>query len=104
MRPAAAPFDMMRLDWFDLRNMLLVARTVTESALARTESRGAHQREDFPACCRNGSTIRSCGSMARRASLWSLPGLSGKQIARNKIIRAPPCAVRPSQALRGQVG
>ena len=39
---------MQRLDWFDLRNMLLVARTVTQAALARTESRGAHQREDFP--------------------------------------------------------
>jgi succinate dehydrogenase / fumarate reductase, flavoprotein subunit len=41
-------FDMQRLDWFDLRNMLTVARAVTEAALARTESRGAHQREDFP--------------------------------------------------------
>jgi succinate dehydrogenase/fumarate reductase flavoprotein subunit len=42
------PFDMVRLDWFDLRNMLLVARTVATAALARTESRGAHQREDYP--------------------------------------------------------
>jgi succinate dehydrogenase/fumarate reductase flavoprotein subunit len=41
-------FDMRRLEWFDLRNMLLVARAVTMAALARTESRGAHQREDFP--------------------------------------------------------
>jgi succinate dehydrogenase / fumarate reductase flavoprotein subunit len=41
------PYDMRRLDWFDLRNMLLVARVVTEAALQRTESRGAHQREDF---------------------------------------------------------
>jgi succinate dehydrogenase/fumarate reductase flavoprotein subunit len=41
-------FDMVRLDWFDLRNMLLVARTVAVAALARTESRGAHQREDHP--------------------------------------------------------
>ncbi len=41
-------FDMQRLDWFDLRNMLTVARAVTQAALLRTESRGAHQREDFP--------------------------------------------------------
>ncbi|MBV9237027.1 MAG: FAD-binding protein [Xanthobacteraceae bacterium] len=45
--PAGA-FDLRRLDWFDLRNMLLVARTVTQAALARTESRGAHHREDYP--------------------------------------------------------
>jgi succinate dehydrogenase / fumarate reductase, flavoprotein subunit len=41
-------FDLQRLEWFDLRNMLLVARTVAQAALARQESRGAHQREDFP--------------------------------------------------------
>ncbi len=49
-RPAGdgAAFDMQRIDWLDLRNMLLVARIVAEAALRRTESRGAHQREDFP--------------------------------------------------------
>jgi len=41
-------FDMLRTDWFDLRNMLPVARIVAQAALRRTESRGAHQREDFP--------------------------------------------------------
>jgi succinate dehydrogenase / fumarate reductase flavoprotein subunit len=41
-------FDMQRLDWFDLRNMLTVASAVTQAASLRTESRGAHQREDFP--------------------------------------------------------
>jgi succinate dehydrogenase/fumarate reductase flavoprotein subunit len=41
-------FDMARLDWFDLRNMLMVARVVAETALARQETRGAQQREDFP--------------------------------------------------------
>jgi succinate dehydrogenase/fumarate reductase flavoprotein subunit len=41
-------FDMRRIDWFDLRNMLLVARVVGETALARTETRGAQQREDYP--------------------------------------------------------
>jgi succinate dehydrogenase / fumarate reductase flavoprotein subunit len=42
------PFDLRKLEWFDLRNMLLVAESVASAALARCESRGAHQREDFP--------------------------------------------------------
>src|SRR5262245_62461586 len=41
-------FDMRRIEWFDLRNMLLVARVVAEAALTRTETRGAQQREDYP--------------------------------------------------------
>lgn len=45
---APGPFDAGRVDWFDLRNMLPVARVVAEAALRRKESRGAHQREDFP--------------------------------------------------------
>jgi succinate dehydrogenase / fumarate reductase, flavoprotein subunit len=40
-------FDLQRVEWFDLRNMLSVAYAVTATALARSESRGAHQREDF---------------------------------------------------------
>jgi succinate dehydrogenase / fumarate reductase flavoprotein subunit len=50
--PARSPgedaFDLERLEWFDLRNMLVVARAVAQSAFNRSESRGAHQREDFP--------------------------------------------------------
>ena len=45
--PRAASI-MVLLDWLDLRNMLLVAQAVVLPALARNESRGAHQREDFP--------------------------------------------------------
>jgi succinate dehydrogenase/fumarate reductase flavoprotein subunit len=41
-------FNMEVADWFELRNMLLVAECVARSALARQESRGAHRREDFP--------------------------------------------------------
>ena len=45
---SATAFDPVLVDWLDLRNMLLVAQSVAEPALARTESRGAHQREDHP--------------------------------------------------------
>lgn len=41
-------YDAVLIDWLDLRNMVLVAQSVALSALARTESRGAHQREDHP--------------------------------------------------------
>jgi succinate dehydrogenase / fumarate reductase, flavoprotein subunit len=41
-------FDPERLDWFDLRNMRTVAYAVASAAHWRLESRGAHQREDFP--------------------------------------------------------
>ena len=41
-------YDMVCLDWLDLRNMLLVAQCVVLAAMERKESRGAHQREDFP--------------------------------------------------------
>jgi succinate dehydrogenase/fumarate reductase flavoprotein subunit len=41
-------YNMLRLDWFDLRNMLLVAQCVVLAAIERKESRGAHQREDIP--------------------------------------------------------
>ncbi len=49
MKPAAGTaYDTALADWLDLSTMLTVARCVASSALTRTESRGAHQREDFP--------------------------------------------------------
>jgi succinate dehydrogenase/fumarate reductase flavoprotein subunit len=41
-------YNLDLLDWFELRAMLTTAEVVVRSALARNESRGAHQREDFP--------------------------------------------------------
>ena len=41
-------FNLDLHDAFELRAMLAAAEAVVRSALARTESRGAHQREDFP--------------------------------------------------------
>jgi succinate dehydrogenase / fumarate reductase flavoprotein subunit len=64
---SAAAFDPVLADWLDLRNMLLVAQSVTVPALARTESRGAHQREDHPglddAWCVNQLVTLSRGSI-----------------------------------------
>ena len=42
------PFNLDIQDWLELRAMLATAEMVVTAALARTESRGAHQREDFP--------------------------------------------------------
>jgi succinate dehydrogenase/fumarate reductase flavoprotein subunit len=41
-------FNLDLQDWFELRAMLTTAEAVVRCALGRTESRGAHQREDFP--------------------------------------------------------
>ncbi|HYL87240.1 MAG TPA: FAD-binding protein [Burkholderiales bacterium] len=44
----AKGLDPVWLDLHDLRNMAHVGECVIRAALERTESRGAHQREDFP--------------------------------------------------------
>ncbi len=51
--PALAPaarrgFDPALRDWFDLRASLAAAEAVALAAAGRRESRGAHQREDYP--------------------------------------------------------
>jgi fumarate reductase flavoprotein subunit len=35
-------------DWMNLQNLILVSQAVTEAALSRENSRGAHYRDDFP--------------------------------------------------------
>ncbi|MGF6368609.1 fumarate reductase flavoprotein subunit [Paraburkholderia sp. RAU6.4a] len=41
-------FNLSWHDWMNLHNLMLVSRAITESALLRENSRGAHFREDFP--------------------------------------------------------
>jgi succinate dehydrogenase / fumarate reductase, flavoprotein subunit len=66
-------FDIQGLEWFDLRNMLLVAQTVAESALRRTESRGAHQREDFPGLLPEWSRNQTVSLNGGELALASIP-------------------------------
>jgi fumarate reductase flavoprotein subunit len=47
--PGGAAFNLAWQDWINLTNQTAVARLITSCALARTESRGAHYRSDFPA-------------------------------------------------------
>ena len=57
------------VDWLDLRNMLLVAQSVSQAALARTESRGAHQREDYPGLEENWCVNQTINLSQRGISL-----------------------------------
>ena len=41
-------FNLTWQDWMNLRNLILVSRSINEAALARENSRGSHYREDFP--------------------------------------------------------
>jgi succinate dehydrogenase/fumarate reductase flavoprotein subunit len=46
--PGDQRFNLARLDWLDLGASLLTAEAVALAALQRTETRGAHMREDMP--------------------------------------------------------
>ena len=46
--PAGQQFNAALAEWFELRGSLVAAEAVAHAAAARTESRGAHQRDDFP--------------------------------------------------------
>ena len=41
-------FNLTWHDWLNLKSLAQVSRAIAEAALARTDSRGAHYREDFP--------------------------------------------------------
>ncbi|MBL8381316.1 MAG: FAD-binding protein [Burkholderiales bacterium] len=41
-------FNLTWHDWMNLKNLIAVSRVITQAAIAREDSRGAHYREDFP--------------------------------------------------------
>jgi len=55
-------FNLTWHDWLNLKSLVQVSRVIAEAALARTDSRGAHYREDFPEA---GPLERSAYTSAR---------------------------------------
>jgi fumarate reductase flavoprotein subunit len=52
-------FNLSWHDWLNLESLIVVSQSICEAALARTDSRGAHYREDFP---ESGDAISSAFS------------------------------------------
>jgi succinate dehydrogenase/fumarate reductase flavoprotein subunit len=46
--PAGRQLNAALAEWFELRGSVVAAQAVAHAAAVRCESRGAHQREDFP--------------------------------------------------------
>src|SRR4051812_39835010 len=44
----ARAFNLSWHDWLNLKSLAMVSRVITQAALAREDSRGAHYRDDFP--------------------------------------------------------
>jgi len=78
---SAAAFDSTLVDWLDLRNMLQVAQSVAVAALARTESRGAHQREDHPGLEENWCVNQIVSLSEGNISLRKIAPTTGKAAA-----------------------
>lgn len=75
----------------DLRNMLLVSECVARAALERTESRGGHTRDDFPAMDRQWRRINlMCALTAADGALPDDPALGRITLRRRET---PP--IRP---------
>jgi fumarate reductase flavoprotein subunit len=59
---AGRAFNLSWHDWLNLKNLVETSRVIAAAALARTDSRGAHFREDFPEA---GPLERSAHTSAR---------------------------------------
>jgi fumarate reductase flavoprotein subunit len=79
-------FNLTWHDWLNLKSLVQVSRVIAEAALARTDSRGAHFREDFPEA---GPLEQSAFTSARLEG--SALGIGMKPVAFTRV--------RPGQSL-----
>jgi len=71
--PGGAAFNLAWQDWLNMSNQATVANLIATSALARTESRGAHYRSDFPAPADAPLYTVRVGSRGGECSVWTEP-------------------------------
>ena len=81
-------FNLTWHDWLNLKNLIATSRVIAEAALARTDSRGAHFREDFP---ETGALDRSAYTSARLTD--SVLNIGMKPVAFTRV--------RPGESLLG---
>ncbi|WP_329122324.1 fumarate reductase/succinate dehydrogenase flavoprotein subunit [Streptomyces sp. NBC_01465] len=76
----------------DLRNMLLVSECIARAALERTESRGGHTREDFPAMDRDWRPVNLLCQLADPTG-----GLAATDpvLGQIELVRKKTVAIRP---------
>ncbi|GAA1352375.1 fumarate reductase/succinate dehydrogenase flavoprotein subunit [Streptomyces beijiangensis] len=76
----------------DLRNMLLVSECVARAALERTESRGGHTREDFPAMDRDWRPVNLLCQLADPAGDLAV---IDPVLAQIELVRKTTVPIRP---------
>jgi fumarate reductase flavoprotein subunit len=81
-------FNLSWHDWLNLNSLIDTSRVIAEAALARTDSRGAHFREDFPA---TGALDQSAYTSARLQD--SVLNIGMKPVAFTRV--------RPGESLLG---
>ena len=81
-------FNLSWHDWLNLNSLVDTSRVIAEAALARTDSRGAHYREDFP---ETGALDQSTYTSARLKD--SVLNIDMKPVAFTRV--------RPGESLLG---
>jgi fumarate reductase flavoprotein subunit len=81
-------FNLTWHDWLNLKNLTATSRVIAAAALARTDSRGAHYREDFP---QTGSLEQSAYTSLRMKG--AVPEIAMQPVAFTRV--------RPGESLLG---
>jgi succinate dehydrogenase/fumarate reductase flavoprotein subunit len=71
--PGGTALNLAWQDWLNVRSQLTAARLIIASALERTESRGAHWRDDFPTAARDALYSVRARQSGDELTIWREP-------------------------------